>query len=536
VSESTCVISAVKSLSDRNELQRGSAPGSGLVYPQRVPIVYEDLRPREALLQALEQLEQLGAVVDNVFGRVVSRVAEERKRLEGLAGRLATAQAQVQSLYGSSKATTVLSPAKYPVPQDETRFRPRSLMASASATMLDAHGCVAFRRPYHISEVVHTPIAPFVDADPIKINDYKAGMLADTREAEPKHCVPIAARDAQRNQKEYMAAHPQSEGLGRLPEEGLRSVSSLLLFNTAENPYKKYSSFNNLEGWWTGRAEVQAALAARKREREKNNGDVAAQLVDAPETVEHGDELPIGQRTDYGYRPVLGDLPAMMLPPALPGLQSVADITWSGLTSEQASIAPSNTLTPQELPSSGNAPIDYSQQAPPAPAGGAAPAPPPPEPAQLQEIPGLPGQYYDPSSGGAAAAPPPPPPPPPPPLTGLSAPPQLVPAGGGEDDGAAGGSDGPLIPTGAPPQVAESGHMSLMDAIKAANGIKSLRHKPAEGEGGEDGGDGGEVEPPRPKKEEPMDMFAELKKRLGMRRTVMKNDDAGGDDGEWGDE
>jgi len=536
VSESTCVVSARKSLSDQNELQRGNAPGSGLVFPQRVPIVYEDLRPQEALLQALEQLEQLGAVVDNVFARVVGRVAEERKRLEGLAGRLATAQAQVQSLYGSSKATTVLSPAKYPVPQNDARFRPRSLMASASATALDSLGSVAFRRAYHISDIVHNPIAPLVNSDPIKANDYKFDMLADAREAAPKHCSAIAALEAQRQRKEYQAAHPQSEGLGRLPEEGLKSVSSLLLFNTAENPYKKYSSFNNLEGWWTGRAEVQAALAAQKREREKNNGDVAAQLVDAPETVEHGDELPIGQRTDYGYRPVLGDLPAMMLPPALPGLQSVADITWNGLTSEQASIAPSNTLTPQELPSSGNAPIDYSQQAPPAPdaAGGAPMAPPPPaEPVQqLQEIPGLPGQYYDPSSGGAAAAPPPPPPPPPPPLTGLSAPPQLVPAGGAEEEGG-GGSDGPLIPTGAPPQVAESGHMSLMDAIKAANGIKSLRHANVDNDGG---GEGGEVEAPRPKKEEPMDMFAELKKKLGMRRNVMKSDDTGGDDQDWGDD
>ncbi len=37
------------------------------------------------------------------------------------------------------------------------------------------------------------------------------------------------------------------EGLGRLPSY-LPSINSVLLFNTDENPYKTYASFNNLEG------------------------------------------------------------------------------------------------------------------------------------------------------------------------------------------------------------------------------------------------------------------------------------------------
>jgi len=520
-STSSCVVSATSGLCDRTELQRGMAPGSGLFLPQRVPVVYEDLRPAEAILQALEQLEQLGAVVDNVFARVVGRVSEERGRLEALAARLSTAQAQVMSLYGSSKATTVLSPAKFPVPENEQRFRARSLMASTSAIALDSQGSVPFRRAYHISDMLHVPRAPLTSEDPLKSNEYKQNMLADSREGEPKHCSMIAARNAQNSKKEYQAAHPQSEGLGRLPEEGLKSISSLLLFNTAENPYKKYGSFNNLEGWWTGRAEVQAALAQQKREREKK----ATELVAAPETVEHGDEMPIQQRTDYIYRPVLGDLPAMMLPPTLPNLQGVADITFQGLTMDQASIAPSNTITPQEMPSSGNAPIDYSAQqaasaAPAAPA--AAPAAAEAAPTQLQEIPGLPGQYVEVS----APVPPPPMPPPPPQLSGLSAPPPGL-APGGEDAAAAGGDGAPLIPTGAPPEVADSGHMSLMDAIKQMN-VSKLKHV-SDGDGP---GEAPEGEAPKPKKEEPMDMFAELRNRLSMRRNVMKAEEKE-DDGEW---
>ena len=112
-------------------------------------------------------------------------------------------------------------------------------------------------------------------------------------------------------------------------------------------------------------------------------------------------------------------------------------------------------------------------------------------------------------------------------------------AAGGDDGGAGAGEDGaPFIPSGAPAAVAESGHMSLMDAIKAANGIKSLRHRSNSGAGdsggasGGDGGDSGDAPPP-PKKSEPVDMFSELKKKLGMRRNVMKSEEKDDSDGEW---
>jgi len=78
--------------------------------------------------------------------------------------------------------------------------------------------------------------------------------------------------------------------------------------------------------------------------------------------------------------------------------------------------------------------------------------------------------------------------------------------------------------------------MSLMDAIKQMNGIKSLRHRPTDEEAAAGGGDGAAAaEPQKPKKDEPGDMFDELKKRLGMRRNVMKNDDANDAD-DWGDD
>jgi WAS family protein 1 len=66
----------------------------------------------------------------------------------------------------------------------------------------------------------------------------------------------------------------KKEGLGRLPRH-LPSVSSLLLFNTQENPYKKYVSFDNLAG----------------KEPEKKKEAPKKELYEAPKTFIEGDTL-----------------------------------------------------------------------------------------------------------------------------------------------------------------------------------------------------------------------------------------------------
>lgn len=59
-----------------------------------------------------------------------------------------------------------------------------------------------------------------------------------------------------------------------MPTE-LESISSLLLFNTQDNPYKKYVSLDNLAG-----KEVVAPVQDK------------ASLADAPKTLGEGDQLP----------------------------------------------------------------------------------------------------------------------------------------------------------------------------------------------------------------------------------------------------
>jgi WAS family protein 1 len=103
----------------------------------------------------------------------------------------------------------------------------------------------------------------------------------------------------------------------------LPSISSILLFNTVDNPYKKYESLDNLQG-----------VAGKDRER------VTAEVAAAPQTMIDGDMLPMFSGPDYAFRPKMSDVPTFALPTMLPDLPGVADISWS-MDGNKQSIAPS---------------------------------------------------------------------------------------------------------------------------------------------------------------------------------------------------
>ena len=211
------------------------------------------------------------------------------------------------------------------------------------------------------------------------------------------------------------------EGLGRLPRH-LPSVSSLLLFNTAENPYKKYVVLDPLEG-------------AKTKTRDKI-GEDENKLSEAPVTITKGEELQHGQQDSIMYVPLMPELPELDVPEMLQLPYVASDMFFQG--DSMASIAPSlaNTNVP-ELPNL----ADPDAPAASAPASGA----PPPPPAD--------------SGGGTGAPPPPPPPPAPPPVEA----PPLPPVGGSESDDEEGG-----VPEGVPDEATGDGRATLMEAIRKA--------------------------------------------------------------------
>ena len=113
-------------------------------------------------------------------------------------------------------------------------------------------------------------------------------------------------------------------------------MSSLLLFNTSENPYKKYIVLDPLAG---------AMTKTRDKVIEEENA-----LSEAPMSILKGEELTRGTKDSVMYVPIMPDLPELDVPSMLPDLPHVAgDLFYAGDMGQ--SIAPSmaNTSVP-ELP------------------------------------------------------------------------------------------------------------------------------------------------------------------------------------------
>jgi WAS family protein 1 len=72
-----------------------------------VPIIQQDLRQEETVLQIADALDYLDQVVNDIFDRVQSRIEESKAKLEILRKRQSLAKLKVEKLTGSSKATKV---------------------------------------------------------------------------------------------------------------------------------------------------------------------------------------------------------------------------------------------------------------------------------------------------------------------------------------------------------------------------------------------------------------------------------------------
>ncbi|RAW27074.1 hypothetical protein PC110_g16534 [Phytophthora cactorum] len=254
--------------------------------------VYGDLQPQFVAKDVLKALSQLDAVVGDVFNRLVHKVSQEKERVAAVDKRIQVCQAKVNALTArrtSNKPTTVFSTSKYPAPKQlplpKTLFHDKPY-ADAPPLVPDADDDTHFlpaeplppaHRGQHMAEVVEL----FE-----KVNEYQK-----TQQPE---------------------ADMEKEGLGRLPEY-IPSVGSVLLFNSGENPYQKYTSWDNLLG------------TDYEEEEEKQK-----ELAKAPRTIEYGDELPAVHGLNYEFHPSMGIMPDMSakLPTNLP-LENIADYKYA---------------------------------------------------------------------------------------------------------------------------------------------------------------------------------------------------------------
>ncbi|TMS05745.1 WASH complex subunit 1 [Larimichthys crocea] len=364
----------------------------GQVYS--VPLIQPDLRREEAVHQIADALLYLETISTDIFKRVSDSVEKNRRQLQTVTDRIRLAQARVDKIKGSKKATKVFSSAKYPAPD---RLR------DYSSIFIEATDPSSQTRPRHR---IQNKLRPF---------DEKALQ-------EKLMYFPVCVSNKKKSEDET------EEGLGSLPRN-ISSVSSLLLFNTTENLYKKYVFLDPLAGAVT---KTHTTLETEKEEKP----------FDAPLSITKREQLERQTAESYFYVPDLGQVPEIDVPSYLPDLPGIADdLSYSADLGP--GFAPSGPTHIPELPSfseESNAPGPQLQpNVPPPPP----PPPPPPEPTLAAPIP--------------AGAPPPPPPPPPPPVDGTMV--SQAP------------SSGPV--SGAPSEVVKpsDGRASLLESIRNAGGI-----------------------------------------------------------------
>ena len=167
-----------------------------------VPTIPPGLRREETILQIVLSLEHLQIVAENVFSSISKRLSENRTTLQHVNHRISVAQARVEKLKDAKKATKVFAPCKYPV--EEYQHNYTSLFGVGRTHSADRL-C-----PYKVKS---------------KHDAFDERMLQDN----------LQFFNVQLNVWSKKDKSNMEEGLGRLPSS-LPSISSLLLFNTAENP------------------------------------------------------------------------------------------------------------------------------------------------------------------------------------------------------------------------------------------------------------------------------------------------------------
>lgn len=316
-----------------------------------VPVVLPDLRREESLIQVTDALEYLEAVANDIFNRISNRVGVERDKLAAINTRICVAQAKVDKLRSAtSKATTVFSPPKYPAPKQLEPYR--SLFGEVDRRMKNVRHS---RRPLE-SRIVE--VSSEVISAKQNFEAFKQDVNATLTNVQLRHLKQTPLTE-------------ESEGLGGLPEY-LPSVASLLLFNTSDNPYKKYVYTDPLSG------HVKTTTRDKIIEQQKT-------LDDAPASILTGEELGRYQgASDVTYRPKLDALPELEVPNVL-NLPNIAD-DWLYSADLGPSIAPSlaNTLDLPEIEPSATSDLPLPPPAedtlPPISEDVPPPPPPPPPP------------------------------------------------------------------------------------------------------------------------------------------------------------
>ncbi|CAG0882192.1 unnamed protein product [Darwinula stevensoni] len=253
-----------------------------------VSLIPADLERDELANEIVNSFQYITKVSDIIFQRLDCKLSDVRARLDRINERAETAREKVAKITGSTKALRVFSSAKYPGEDERKDYE----SAFKTGTM---------------------PLPPGRDVTLVSSGKPLGRLTNRGNMLEKLEFFYVKLPD------DVSAEYKDEGGLGSLPHS-LVSVDSLLLFNTSQNPYKKYTLFDPLSG---GMVRVHRPEVSQQNQE--------GGLAEAPHSILQGEQLQMVEKESYFYTPGLGDIPDFDAPPALPDLPGVADdLTYSG--------------------------------------------------------------------------------------------------------------------------------------------------------------------------------------------------------------
>ncbi|KAB0801523.1 hypothetical protein PPYR_05877 [Photinus pyralis] len=284
-----------------------------------VPIIPQNLRREETVVQIADALNYLSETANDVFNRINKRIESNNQQLSTLVNRIEDAHSKVSTLKGAKKATQVFSSSKYPAVDVHRNYK----------SVFGDMGKLEITR----SNIKYKDV-PFksVPNEPLQLYHVKLNN-------------PNLQEDI--------------GGLGSVPCD-VNSINDLLLYNTGTNPYKKYIISDPL----------QSSITTKK----EDSADTTTEICAAPHSISDRTTLTRSATESYFYAPHLGDVPRIDVPLDLPDLPGIAnDLRY--VDERGQGIAPSVTTTPNipDLP-----PLVEVPQEPEEIANKVVPPPPPP--------------------------------------------------------------------------------------------------------------------------------------------------------------
>ena len=257
-----------------------------------VGVAFSDLGDEGTYRETLLALTHLQNVTADIFGRIEARVNLLKKRAGELNERIGDAKLRVGKVAeASTRATTVFSTSKFP----ENAYN--------QSDELGREGAGGIQHLYGDLPYMECPPdeddAPGADAPDLFLpaaHSADAGMNESELSElyiDIKDRVNAKITAYNHDSLDYDDDGNELQGLGPLPNN-LKSVSSVLLFNSTVNPYKVYSKLDNLLG---------VDVEVREEEEDARKRKLGA----APKTLVDGDALPEIGEYDVGYKPKMGD-------------------------------------------------------------------------------------------------------------------------------------------------------------------------------------------------------------------------------------